>query len=128
MSRFPGGRHRDALAHVLLSVEDDVRTLTDTLARILAKLDAETLQFQKEEPGDATPPEQPQEELSDLDPPGTPRPLDAQPAADSSSERDEKGLEPVEDPPPTDGVLQDNQRHKEGGTSGKVEDGDLIVG
>ncbi|XP_029696768.1 death domain-containing protein 1 isoform X1 [Takifugu rubripes] len=118
------GRERhDTLVKILLSVEDDVQNLTDTLARIVAKLNEEILQFHKEEPRDAASPEQHEDHLSEHvhlgpDSNGMSGPLDAQPAADSSSRLEEKGAEPVEDNTHTDVVLQDNQG----------EDGDLIVG
>ncbi|TNM93796.1 hypothetical protein fugu_001972 [Takifugu bimaculatus] len=118
------GRERhDTLVQILLSVEDDVQNLTDTLARIVAKLNEEILQFHKEEPRDAASPEQHEDHLSEHvhlgpDSNGMSGPLDAQPAADSSSRLEEKGAEPVEDNTHTDVVLQDNQG----------EDGDLIVG
>uniref|UniRef100_H2UKB0 Death domain containing 1 n=1 Tax=Takifugu rubripes TaxID=31033 RepID=H2UKB0_TAKRU len=58
------GRERhDTLVKILLSVEDDVQNLTDTLARIVAKLNEEILQFHKEEPRDAASPEQHEDHL-----------------------------------------------------------------
>lgn len=130
---FPGGDHQDDVLRVLLSVEEDVQKVTDTLLRILAKLTQEVLRFHQEEPGDAASPEQLEDHQSGhvrLGPDSnvTSRPLDAQPAAESSSKVDESGAEPVEDSTLTDGVLQDTQRDNVGGTSETMEGGDLIVG
>lgn len=129
---FSGRDHQDTLVRILLSVEEDVGNVTDTLVGIVAKLSEEVLQFQEEEPGDATSPEQLEGPLSGhihlgLDASVTSRPLDAQPAEDSSSNLEEKGTESLEDNTHSDGV-QDNQRDEAGGTSGKPEDGALIVG
>lgn len=114
-------------------MEDDLQNVADALVRIVAKLSEDVLQLQEEEPGDAASAEQLGDHPSEhvrlgRDSRAMSRPLDGQPAADSSSNLEETGTESVEDNTHTDGVLQDDQRDNVGGTSEEMEDGALIVG
>lgn len=118
-------------------MEEDVQNVTDILVGVAAKLNEEILQFRAEEPGDTTSPEQREDshhlsERVHLGPDSRSHalscPMDVQPAADSSSDLDEKGTESVGDSADADGRLRGDRRDKAGETSEKMRAGELIVG